>query len=124
MKSIYFLIILVAVLSAHGVSATTYNGYNCQQLAKEYQAIHDGSLIWVQPLTKDGAWDLGPYKAHVLNKAWSKEIGNYYYDPSMNSYYKSKEAIIKDMETLQMKQKVVVFDLSEQHPPFALRWYS
>ena len=95
---------------------------DCEKLAKEYQKEHFGDLIFVQPLKDNGAYDLGDYKGHWMNKAWNKEMGNYYYDPVEKAYYNTEHAIMTDFEQ-KWNRKVVVFNVNKGGTPFPLKYH-
>ena len=110
--------ILIAVMILASSAFAQQN--DCEKLAKDYQKEHFGDLIFIQPLKDNGAYDLGPYNGHWMNKAWNEDMGNYYYDPQSLSYFNTEHSIQSSFEQLWNK-KVVVFNYNQEGVPFALR---
>jgi len=94
---------------------------DCEKLAKDYQRTHGGDLIFIQPLIPNsgGAYDLGEYNGHWMNRAYNKTLGIYYYDPQMNAYYFTVHSIEVDFEEMWNKD-VVVFNYNKGEVPFGL----
>ena len=111
--------LIIAVLLAFPALA---EANDCEKLAKDYQQIYGGDLILVQPLKDNGAYDLGEYNGHWMNKAWTKEIGIYYYDPQENTYYSSVKSIELSFEEYWAKD-VVVFNYNQGEVPFGIIWH-
>ena len=63
MKMIKLIVVFVLLITVSNVSAMN----NCEELARDYQDIHGGSLIFIQPLTASGSYDLGRYNGHWIN---------------------------------------------------------
>ena len=95
---------------------------DCEKLAKDYQAKYGGDFILVQPLKDNGAFDLGQYNGHWINKAWNKEVGTYYYDAQNNVYYSSSQSVELSFEGYWNKD-VVVLNYNKGEIPFALIWH-
>lgn len=99
-----------------------YGDNQCELIAKEYQNVYGGHIILIQPLTRSGAYDLGEYRGHFINKAWNKEMGIYYIDYGSKTYYFAEKDIIGDYRQ-NKNETVVLFDINEQHPPFPMIWH-
>ncbi len=117
-KCIPVFVVLVLLVNINPVSALDNN---CEQLAKEYQRVHGGDLILVQPLKDNGAYDLGHFKGHWMNKAWNSEAGNYYYNPSEKELYSqgNPDVVKRDFE-LKWNKQVKVLNYNKGEVPFAL----
>src|SRR3990170_2626665 len=93
---------------------------DCELLAKNYQREHYGSLVFIQPLKDNGAFDLGAYNGHWLNKAWNKEHGVYYYDVQDDLYFHTKAEVLDWYEWMTGK-KAIVYNIQEgEVPPFGI----
>ena len=91
--------------------------------SKNYQREHYGSLVFIQPLKDNGAFDLGAYNGHWLNKAWNKEHGVYYYDVQDDLYFHTKAEVLDWYEWMTGK-KAIVYNIQEgEVPPFGLIWH-
>jgi len=99
-----------------------YGNNQCELIAKDYQAVYGGSLIWIQSLKPSGAYETGDYSAHVINKVYDKEHGVYYID------YKAK-TIMYNLNTVSnwyyesTKKQSQIWDLSTSRPGFNLIWH-
>ena len=118
-------LILISISSAQIMSATPYTGLNCEPLAKEYQRNvpqnYSVQLVWIQPLKDNGAFDLGEFNAHIINKVWDT-TNTYYFDPSTNERYNSIEEVMANYNSREQR-KAVIYNVNEVHPPFALWWH-
>lgn len=92
----------------------------CEKQAKEYREIHGGDLIFIQPLKDNGAFDLGEYNGHWMNKAYSKERGFYYYDVESTSYFEDDISQIQYRYYVNTHKKVVVYNVNQEVVPFPL----
>lgn len=104
-----------------------YGTNQCELIAKDFQKEAGGSLVWIQPLKSNGAYDLGGYKAHIINKIYISDFegvgATVYFDYSDGSVHMySKDDVKRWYENLWGK-KVEVFDLSEERPPFSMIWH-
>ena len=99
-----------------------YNEGECELVAKEYQKIYNGSLIFIQPLKDNGAWDLGPYNGAFINKAYNKERGIYYIDYILQSYF-TNESEILDRYMANTGKKAVIFNMNGGGTPFPFIWH-
>jgi len=113
---ITFLIVLITVSSVGAVAN------DCEWLAKYYQDGYGGYLIFIQPLKDNGAYDLGAFNGHWLNKAYNKERGIYYYDSQTDNYFKSESEIL-DWYELATNKKAVLFNVNQGGVPFAIRYH-
>lgn len=102
------------------VLATGLN-FGCETFTKEYHEKHGGSYVFIQPLTPSGAFDLGRYNGHWMNRAYSKARGTYYYDATYLRYFSnfSEVAVWYENET---GHKSRIFDMGSEHPPFAVQY--
>lgn len=92
---IMLIILLYAVpIDARLLQPYEYREGECELVAKEYQKIYNGSLIFIQPLKDNGAYDLGSYNGAFINKAYNKERGIYYIDYMSQSYFKNESEIL------------------------------
>lgn len=115
----HFGLILALLLFALPASASLND---CEKLAKDYQDKHFGDLIFIQPLKDNGAYNLGEYSGHWLNKAWTKERGNYYYDSETDNYFKSESEVLDWYEWYNNKQ-AAIFNINQGGAPFAIKYH-
>lgn len=87
--------------------ASVAESNTCYQDAIQYQKQFGGSLVFVQPLTESGAWDLGRYNGHWM----IYRFGNFL-DPASGVWYNDPRA--------WFTQKSEYWILSESRPPFGL----
>jgi len=126
-KYIYIFFVVMFITTIYPVSAAiltqTTTPNECEKLAKEYQNKHGGELIFIQPLTSSGAYDLGEYNGHWMNKAYSEEIGQYYYDPQSETLFPNDIKVVqRDFENIWNK-KVQVFNYNQEGLPFPVIWH-
>jgi hypothetical protein len=98
-----------------------YGENQCELIAKDYQNEFGGSLIWIQPMDKQGNFIHGIYYAHIINRAYNKERGIYYVDWYAQTYFNNTQEIhdwYKHIFSLDNE----VFDLSIKRPEFGLIW--
>ena len=127
MKNGKICIILVILLYTTIVDARLLQPYEykegeCELVAKEYQRIYNGSLMFIQPLKDNGAWDLGPYNGVFINKAYNKERGIYYIDYMSQSYF-ANESEILGWYILMTNKKAVIFNMNDEGVPFPFIWH-
>lgn len=99
-----------------------YKEGECELVAKEYQKIYGGYLIFIQPLKDNGAWDLGPYNGAFINKAYDKERGIYYIDYMSQSYLKNESEIL-EWYYMMTGKKAVIFNMNDGGTPFPFIWH-
>ncbi len=87
---------------------------DCEELALNYQFEHGGSLIFMNPLKSNGAYELCRYCGHWINYAHGK-----YYDVESNTTL-STEQEVKLWYKWNNNKKVEIWDVSIKHPPFRL----
>lgn len=112
----------IMIVDAKLSSPWEYGDDQCELIAKDYQREYGGSLIFVQPLKDNGAFDLGPYNGHILNKAYDKDTGVYYIDYQSQSYFNNTDEIL-NWYYMMKGNKAVIYDMNEQHPPFSIIWH-
>lgn len=128
MKNIKMCIILMIILlytipiDAKLLEPYQYKEGECELVAKEYQKIYGGSLIFIQPLKDDGGYDMGPYNGAFINKAYNKEIGIYYIDYMSQSYFKNESEIL-DWYEWRTDKKAVIFNMNDGGTPFPFIWH-
>ncbi len=99
-----------------------YEMNQCELIAKDYQIIYGGSLILIQPLKDNGAYNLGPYNGHMINKAYSKERGVYYIDWETQSYFKNETEIL-EWYMWNTNKSATIFNMNEDRIPFPFIWH-
>ena len=99
-----------------------YKEGECELVAKDYQRIYGGSLIFIQQLKDNGAFDLGPYNGAFINKAYNKERGIYYIDYMSQSYFTNEYEIL-DWYRLNTNKKAVIFNMNDGGVPFPFIWH-
>jgi len=120
---ILVLILLVFVLPVNALKQPyDYEDNQCELIAKDYQDIFYGDLIFIQPLKDNGAYDFGAYNGHWINKAWNKELGIYYIDYGSQTYLYTIEEI-KQWYEIYSGKKSEVFNINQGEAPFAIRYH-
>ena len=110
--------IAILVTPSSALKAPNEYGTNqCELIAKDYQNVYGGSLIWIQPLKDNGAFDLGEYNAHIINK-----VGNNYTDYQTGFTTKSLNSVQMWYEW-EFGKKAVIYDLSNERPEFGMVWH-
>jgi hypothetical protein len=100
-----------------------YGEKQCELIAKEYRAVYGGSLVWIQPLQANGAYELGAYKSHMINKVYDKTLGDYIYIDYKTQIQMNNLQTVKDWYALNMNvSSVQVWDLSISRPSFPMVW--
>lgn len=110
-----------------------YSDEQCELIAKDYQREFGGDLIFIQPLKDNGAYDLGAYNGHWINKAYVSPnnrfiIGSYtvegiyYIDYQSQTYFQSIDEI-KDWYMMMKDKESEVFNVNQERVPFALRYH-
>jgi len=125
MKNIIIFLIVIIVLSTSSNALREpwqYKEGECELAAKDYQKIYGGSLIFVQPLKDNGAFDFGPYNGVFLNKAYSKERGVYYIDYINQIYFNNTKEILDHYYRVAGK-RAEIYDMERQRPPFNMIWH-
>lgn len=128
MKNGKIYIILVVLLlyvmptDAKLLESYQYKEGECELVAKDYQKIYNGSLMFVQPLKDNGAYDLGPYNGAFINRAYNKERGIYYIDYMSQSYFKNESEIL-DLYMMITNKKAVIFNMNDGGTPFPFIWH-
>lgn len=88
---------------------------NCEQLAKDYQKKHNGSLIFLNPKRPSGSWILGRYSGHWLN------LTDFYYDVQTNTAIGKTKQDVKDWYKRSTGNNCEIWNISSgEHPPFKL----
>ena len=116
------LLLYVMPADARLLQPDEYKEGQCELVAKEYQRIYGGSLIFIQPLKDNGAWDLGPYNGAFINMAYNKERGTYYIDYMSQSYFKNESEIL-DWYMWGTNKKAVIFNMNDGGTPFPFVWH-
>ena len=118
-ERILFLVLLATLCSLLANIGQGSEMNNCEELAKEYLILHGGSMVFIQPILSNGAYDLGRYSGHWINSVYNKDIkaqGRYYYDVYSGSIMLTEEEV-KDWYGRSME----MWDLGAgEHPPFGL----
>jgi len=110
---VVLLTVVLAILSMSGrAMQESYDVNQCELMAKDYQREYGGSLVLIQPLKDNGAYDLGRYSGH-----WINHVGGQYIDYGTNTAFQSNDDVLG-----WYGRKAVLFDLGEKRPPFSIRW--
>lgn len=117
--SILYLIMPVSAL----LQPWGYGDTQCELIAKDYQKVYGGSLMFIQPLKDNGAFDLGEYNGHFLNKVWDNYKGTYYVDYQTQSYFNNESEILEWYLWAYNRKTAVVYDLGSEHPPFSMIYH-
>lgn len=116
------LAILTVSVNAKLEEPWKYKEGECELVAKEYQRIYGGYLIFIQPLKENGAFDIGPYNGAFINKAYNKDRGIYYIDYMSQSYFNNTNEILDWYYKITGKRSVI-YNINEEHLPFVMIWY-
>ena len=115
MKALIACVLLLSV-----ISPALADDRDCEKLAKDYQDDHGGYLVLIQPLKANGAYDLGEYNGHWINKAWSKTNGAYYYDSETDTYLHSEDEVLDWYDWYAGKQAVM---FAQEEIPFPVIYH-
>jgi len=124
-KNVIIFLIIVMALSMPSSALREpwqYKEGECELVAKEYQKIYGGSLVFVQPLKENGAFDLGPYNGWFLNKVYNKEKGVYYIDYMSQTYFNNTKEIL-DFYYIVTGKRAEIYDMGKKRPPFNIIWH-
>jgi hypothetical protein len=119
-QNIAFTIMMLAMAISFlvlGVFSAKAESNNCEYLAKEFQKENFGSLIFIQPLKQNGAYDFGEYNGHFLNHA----KGIYFDSQSGKTMYSIDE--VQTWYNQMTGKKSEIWDLAIERPPFPLIWH-
>lgn len=99
-------------------------GYNeCELIAKDFRKEFGGSLVFIQPLKDNGAYDLSDYGGHIINKKYiSGNKQEFFFDWGSQRIFSSKAEILNFWKDFTGKD-VEVFELDKERPPFAIIWH-
>jgi len=114
---IFFVILLIPNVAA---MKDYYPSNSCEDIAQDFQKEHGGSLVWIQPLKDNGAYEFGQYNAHVLNYFYI-EGKTQFYDYSTRNIFESKKDL-QEWYKLMNGKNTEVWILSEERPSFGLIW--
>jgi hypothetical protein len=125
-KSILILVFIAILLSPVAFAMKPIEEYDinqCELIAKDFQREHYGSLIFMQPLKSNGAWDLGEYNGHFINRYYNysqkKEL---WIDYGNNLMFNSSQEAEDFFEMIWGKD-YILFDLGKEHPPFPMIYH-
>ena len=104
------------------LSPESYGDNQCELIAKDYRDMYDGDLIFIQPLKDNGAYDLGAYNGHWLNKVWNKTQGSFYFDYQSQTYFQSIDAIKAWYKMMNGKDSEV-FNVNQGGVPFGIIYH-
>lgn len=114
--------LLVSVVA--GMPMPSEYGYNeCELIATDFQEEHGGSLVFVQPLKENGAYDLSEYGGHFLNAVYIS--GNrqvFYFDWGNQKIFSTLEDAEAWYEGVYGRQ-VEIWNLAEEQPPFRIIYH-
>ena len=113
---LYVVVLLTVVLAILSVTGRAEDSNQCELIAKDYQREYGGSLVLIQPLKDNGAYDLGRYSGH-----WINHVGIDYIDHGTGISFMTKDNVLEWYEW-QTGRTAVLFDLGEKRPPFPIRW--
>lgn len=113
-----FILLIIMLPTASGMKQPNeYSSTECELIAKDYQREHGGSLVWIQPLKPNGAYDMGEYSSHILNK-----VGNEYIDYGWE-YRTTDINSVREVYKMATGKDSQVWDLSQSRPRFRLIWH-
>lgn len=118
------LILLVLASSVHGMNpASEYGDNQCELIAKDVQKEYGGSLVWIQPLKDNGAYDFGDYNAHIINKVYLSGVGVVYWDYQSGANMTSIDEVRTWYEWYSGGKNSEVYDLEFERPSWGMKWY-
>lgn len=99
-------------------------GYNeCELTAKDFHNEFGGSLVFIQPLKTNGAYDLSDYGGHFINKRYvSGNKQEFFFDGGIQKIFSSQEEMETWYEDIYFGTKVETFELDKRYPPFGIIW--
>ena len=126
MKTILYMIVCVFLaVPALAMPAPDSYGYNeCELIAKDFQEEFGGSLVFVQPLKENGAYDLSDYGGHFLNARYiSGNQKMFYFDFGNQQIFDSLAAAETWYEDVYYGRQVEIWDMGIERPPFSIIWH-
>ena len=118
-RCIAFLGLVIALMAGNAQAMQESYGVNqCELIAKDFQKEFGGSLVWIQPLKDNGAFDLGDYNAHIINKVYFSGVGIVYID-----YYSGMNMESIDEVQAWYGKPARIYDLSIERPEFGMIWW-
>lgn len=116
LKILVVLLLLIGTVPVHVAVPT-----DCELKAKQYQQIHNGSMIFIHPVEESGAFVTGDYSGHWINRAYTKTWGIYYFDPSTDTFFGNSTEYIRDVFYRHWGKNIQMWDVNNgEHPPFPL----
>ena len=123
MKIILITFLIIGIITS-SVAATAAVPNDCELKAKQYQQLHNGTLIFVHPVENNGAFVLEDYSGHWINKAYNKTWGVYYFDPSTDTFFGNDTEYIREVFYRHWGKSIEMWDVnSGEHPPFPLIYH-
>jgi len=123
----YLLIVIFILLVPQNTMALKqpleYGINQCELIAKDYQNIYGGSLVWIQPLKDNGAYDLGEYNAHIINRVYIYNEGIIYIDYQSGFSGHNLSDVGNWYEVYSGNNAFMIFELYKERPPFPMWWH-
>jgi hypothetical protein len=112
------------VIASPALAMQEWYGTNqCELVAKDFQNEFGGTLVFIQPLKENGAYDFCDYCAHWMNKKYiSGNEKEFFFDWQSQKIF-SSQTEIKDWWFESTGQKAEIFELDRGNPPFAMNWH-
>jgi len=101
-----------------------YEANQCELIAKDFQNEFGGSLVFIQPLKENGAYDLCDYCGHWINKKYISGNEKEFFFDWQNQRIFSSQTEIKDWWFEYTGNKIEIFELDRRNPPFGINWHS
>ena len=99
-------------------------GYNeCGLIAKDFQRENYGSLIFIIPLKPSGAFEMGAYAGHMMNRYYNYSQKKVIYVDYQNNLTFNNTKEIRQFWIDIINKDVKIYDLGQEHPPFAINWH-
>jgi hypothetical protein len=95
-----------------------YDSNQCELIAKDFQKEFGGSLVFIQPLKENGAYDLCDYCGHWINKKYlSGNQKDFFFDWQAQKIF-SSQIEIENWWFESTGQKIEIFELDRGRPSF------
>lgn len=123
MALIAFICLIIACPVFAMKPASEYGDNQCELIAKDFQKEFGGSLVFIQPLKDNEAYDLCNYCGHRMNKKYiSGNAQEYYFDWQAQRIFSSPDEI-KNWWFELTGQKIEIFELDREVLPFGIIWH-
>jgi hypothetical protein len=77
----------------------------------------------MQPLKPNGAWDLGAYNGHMINRYYNHSLKKEIWVDYGNNLTFNSSHEAEDFFEMVWDKDYVLFDMGKEHPTFPMIWH-